>query len=490
MESPLNRRVSFFHIPLAIVPQRGFSLIALIGVLAVITIGLSLVTPSFVQIIAREHQETERLQLLRIADGIHNYLKQNKAFPPSLTSLTPDYVPFSTTQLTTNARGFPRYFAVHPAMASFSNRTGLSAAELVDAQFLLISNLIQDAAPTITTAAEFDAWWTMDESLVPNLHIQRGNVGHLFYSLSITPEGNGASFFVSIAPGTDSGGGLLPTHNAFHLVGTTIGFDEADTYSTPEIQYALTTNTAYWFDPNCTTGKQWNPISPNCLGPLVLYTFEEGSGTTVNDVSGVGSPLNLTVLNGAATSWVPGALSINSSTIVESSGAATKVINAVTASNAITIEAWVKPANITQDGPARIVTLSQNTGNRNFTMGQGRWGSDPPDVFDLRLRTTTTSNNGMPSITTPSGTATTTLTHVVYTRDASGSAKTYVNAVSQASGTVGGNLSNWNATYKLGLANEFTLDRPWLGELHLVAIYDTALSQSQVNQRYAAGGGP
>lgn len=112
--------------------------------------------------------------------------------------------------------------------------------------------------------------------------------------------------------------------------------------------------------------------------------------------------------------------------------AATKIINAVTASNAITVEAWVQPANITQDGPSRIVTLSQDTLNRNFTMAQGGSGADPPDVFDFRLRTTTTSNNGIPSIRTPSGTATTMLTHVVYTRDAAGSANIYVNGFVQA----------------------------------------------------------
>lgn len=37
---------------------------------------------------------------------------------------------------------------------------------------------------------------------------------------------------------------------------------------------------------------------------LVLYTFKEGSGTTVNDVSGVGSALNLTVANEAILSWI------------------------------------------------------------------------------------------------------------------------------------------------------------------------------------------
>ena len=37
---------------------------------------------------------------------------------------------------------------------------------------------------------------------------------------------------------------------------------------------------------------------------IVLYTFKEGSGTTVNDVSGVGSALHLTVASEAALSWI------------------------------------------------------------------------------------------------------------------------------------------------------------------------------------------
>ena len=264
MEHSRRRGLNPSNIPLAFFPQGGFSLIAVIGALAVITIGLSLVTPALVQIWDRRHQETERLQLRLIADGIQTYLEQNKAFPPSLASLIPDYVPFSAAQLTTNAHGFPRYYAAHPAMIGLNNRTGLSAADLVNARFLLLSNLTQDVAPTITTPAEFETWWTTNESLVPNLHLHRSNVGHLFFSLAITPKGNGASFFISTAPATDSGGGLLPTHSAFHLVGTMIGFDEAATYSLPEVQFALTANTAYWFDPPCSATKQWNPLDPSC----------------------------------------------------------------------------------------------------------------------------------------------------------------------------------------------------------------------------------
>jgi len=271
--------LSFSNISVAIDSQKGLSLIAMIGVLAVISIGASLVTPALVQMLNQRHQDTEGRQLRLIANGIQAYLKRNKAFPPSLASLAPDYVPFSAVQLVTNARGFPRYYAPNPAMASFTNRTGITATELVDAQFLLISNLTQDAAPTITTAAEFDAWWTMNESLVPDLHIQRINVGNLFYSLVITPEGKGASFFINTAPATNSVGGVLPTHNAFHLMGTAIGFDEASIYSKPEIQFALTTNTAYWFDPLCHVNKQWNPLDPNCLNPETAARREKAMQT-------------------------------------------------------------------------------------------------------------------------------------------------------------------------------------------------------------------
>jgi hypothetical protein len=155
-----------------------------------------------------------------------------------------------------------------------------------------------------------------------------------------------------------------------------------------------------------------------------------------------------------------------------------KVINASQDTNEITIEVWIKPASVTQDGPARIVTLSVDPFNRNFTLGQGLGGSQPSTLYDTRLRTTTTDNNGRPSLTTPDGSLATGLTHVVYTRDASGMAKIYVNGVEQVSGSIGGDFSNWDGDFRLALANELTEDRPWLGEFHLVAIFNRALSQA------------
>lgn len=100
----------------------------------------------------------------------------------------------------------------------------------------------------------------------------------------------------------------------------------------------------------------------SCLtdGLQALYTFQKGSGTTVHDVSGVGAPLNLTVESSGA-SWLAGSgLVLNSPTLAASSGPATKMIDALQAANVLSIEVWITPANITQDEPIRIVTISAN----------------------------------------------------------------------------------------------------------------------------------
>jgi hypothetical protein len=216
-------------------------------------------------------------------------------------------------------------------------------------------------------------------------------------------------------------------------------------------------------------------------GLVVLYDFAEASGTTVNDVSGNGTPLNLTIQNPGAVVWLSGGgLSVNSSAVISSVSSAGKVISALKASNAFTVEAWIKPVNTTQAGPARIVTCSSApTVIQNFMVGAGSWGSNPSNVIDVRL-----FDHDM---TTPAGTLTTALTHVVYTRDSAGALNVYINGVQRLNTTLGGSLSVWNDTYPLVLANEPTGNRPWLGEFHLVAVYQRALSQDEVTINFDAG---
>lgn len=223
-------------------------------------------------------------------------------------------------------------------------------------------------------------------------------------------------------------------------------------------------------------------------GLQVLYTFQEGNGAAVvNDVSGVGSPLNLTIENVNSVNWLPsGGLDLVSSSSLRSSGSS-KLVTACTNSESMTVEAWSKTDNIAQTGPGpvRMVSLSGSTTARNFTFGQDT------DIYEMRLRTSDTGSNGdSPSLATPASTVTTELTHAVYTRTNTGSASIFVNGVPRIVDTISGNFANWDAGYDLILGNEESGDRPWLGELHLVAVYCDALSSAAIQQNQAAGLAP
>ena len=107
--------------------------------------------------------------------------------------------------------------------------------------------------------------------------------------------------------------------------------------------------------------------------------------------------------------------------------------------------------------------------------------------FDVRLRTTSTDNNGQPSTAAADFFVTTKLTHVVFTRAQDGMAKIFVDGRPVVSATVAGAFNNWSDDFRLCIANELTGDRPWLGDLHLVAIYSRALTSGDVEQNFNAG---
>ncbi len=224
-------------------------------------------------------------------------------------------------------------------------------------------------------------------------------------------------------------------------------------------------------------------------GLVALYTFEQGAASnTVYDVSGAGTPLDLTIASGGNTSWLSGGgLAVNGTSAISSSGAATKIISAASGGGALTLEAWIAPQNVNQDGPARIVSLSDSSTNRNLTLGQGMWGTQPKTVYDFRLRTTGTDDNGQPSLTTNTNTAQVRLQHLVVTFSNNGQRRFYLDGALIKSDSPGGTLNNWDTALPLLLANESDGSRPWLGDFHLVAFYGRVLSAGEVGQNFQAG---
>jgi len=217
------------------------------------------------------------------------------------------------------------------------------------------------------------------------------------------------------------------------------------------------------------------------IGLQALYDFASTDGPVVKDRAGAGEPVHLRVTDMKAVRRSQGSLEVRGKTRIRSEKPPTRLMESIRRSGEITIEAWVRPANAQQDGPARIVTLSKNPVQRNFTLGQDS------DRYDVRLRTTKTSGNGLPSLSSRHKSLKTDLTHVVYTRDRRGRAFLYVGGKQVAENSVAGDFSNWDGSFQLALANELTGDRPWRGAYHLVAIYSRVLPPHEVEQNFKAG---
>jgi hypothetical protein len=217
-------------------------------------------------------------------------------------------------------------------------------------------------------------------------------------------------------------------------------------------------------------------------GLLAFYLFDEGQGSVVNDQSGIEPPFNINIKDSNKVQWVKdtNAIEFVESSMVVSDGNADRLFNNLKARNEISVEAWVSPKDLAQTGPSRIVTMSSDTQQRNFTLGQ--IGED----IAIRLRTTKTDQNGIPELDTQKHILAQQLTHIVATYDGN-IKKLYINGnLHSESQQLTGDFSNW-ANYPLVLGNELTGDRTWLGKIYLVAIYNRSLTPDEIFRNYQSG---
>ena len=211
---------------------------------------------------------------------------------------------------------------------------------------------------------------------------------------------------------------------------------------------------------------------------IAKFDFDEGTGDTAMDSSGVGTPIMLQL---QGTQWEDGGGLRNVSGKAQASlEHSQKLFNRIDASKAYTVEAWVIPDDTAQDGPARIVSYSIDTGTRNFTLGQNAI------YFQLRNRSQNTSNNGTPALEPLEPQVSTNLQHVVATFDEATGRKVYIDGVLAMAEDTADQLQ-WSNDQLLVIGNEATDNRLWKGVLHMVAIHDQALNAAQVKQNFDAG---
>ena len=215
-------------------------------------------------------------------------------------------------------------------------------------------------------------------------------------------------------------------------------------------------------------------------GLLAYYRFEDAT-RVVPDRSGVSPPIDLQVENPEAVRAVGAGLRIERSTRIYSDGPAAKVSDAVRTSGEVTVELWLRPAQLED---ARLFILGQNNERPSIVVDQ------QADLYRAYVRGSRADDPRSGFVATGAGTASFALTHIVLTRSRGGTTSVYVQGLLAATDADGGDLLGFDGADELSIANDWYDDRPFAGELFLIAIYDRALDVEEVRQNHAAGSSP
>lgn len=254
---------------------------------------------------------------------------------------------------------------------------------------------------------------------------------------------------------------------------------------------------------------------PNDAGPVVMspaglvaaYSFAEAQGDVIHDTSGSGAPLSLLIHRAAFVERVPHGLRFSppaaprgtnwnadkTTPIVRSPGPATKIIEAIKRSGAFSVEMWLKPSVLSQDGPSRLVALARENYvgcNVQVAHGPPKCGSSAADsYFHVRLLRPAGEGNGCEAI---GGTPRLKpeAQHFVLTQDTSGEVSVFLDGSQVATERRPAGLTHWSNDAALGLGNlpyapgapddAHSNGRAWSGELYYVAWYSSAMSAAQI----------
>jgi len=221
---------------------------------------------------------------------------------------------------------------------------------------------------------------------------------------------------------------------------------------------------------------------------IAKWEFRDGSGATVaDDTSGVSPAMPLSI-RGNVEWLASGGVRINDGKLQGATSTSAKLYDRITASGEFTIEGWFVPLNVTQDGPARIVTYSGDVDRRNFMLGQTLYD------YDFQVRSSVTDADGLPAVSTPSAEEVlqATLQHVAVTYSAVDGRRIYVNgqlASVEPEPDGAGNFNSWDRNFVLAVGDEVSDDNQWQGTVRFLAIHDAAMSAADIQTNYDIGVG-
>jgi hypothetical protein len=128
------------------------------------------------------------------------------------------------------------------------------------------------------------------------------------------------------------------------------------------------------------------------------------------------------------------------------------------------VDLRVTPLRVEQEGPARILTISENTSARNLTVGQE--GGD----LILRLNRSDSTTNGTPPFVVPNAFNEPGARDIRLTVQGRMLELWLDGALALRETLPERPLAQWDSALPLALGNEITLERPWLGEIDVARL--------------------
>lgn len=221
------------------------------------------------------------------------------------------------------------------------------------------------------------------------------------------------------------------------------------------------------------------------VNQIALWEFKSGQGSIAFDTSGVDPAIDLSL--SGDVEWVGGyGINIRSGKAQGSTANSRKLYDTITTTGEYAIEAWVAPANVTQE-EAYIISYSGSDTVRNFTLGQTLYN------YDAFNRSSTTDENGSPALSTADADEVlqATLQHVVVNFDPVNGRSIYVNGVftDVMDPEAGGDIGSWRNNFAFVLGNETSGNRQWQGVIRQVAVHNRVLTPEQIVQNFDVGVG-
>jgi hypothetical protein len=207
------------------------------------------------------------------------------------------------------------------------------------------------------------------------------------------------------------------------------------------------------------------------------WSFDEGFGPTIFDLTGNGLDLGVP----ADAQWVDGGL-LYGGEGGSISGSADSAVEAVLASEELSLEMWADPNGLEQATLARLFSIQGTSGA--FDLGASPL-SGAFDEIEARVRASETDVLGRPGLRVP-GVIDGGLAHLVVTHDREGITTIYLDGESIAT-VAHGTIEDWPTNARMSIGSTVTGSAAWRGTMLHAAMWDRALDQSEIEDRFDAG---